>query len=57
LGPAVSKDQQSKVLEYIEVGKREGARVVAEGRLPSDPALAGGFFVPNRIPAQPLMRF
>jgi acyl-CoA reductase-like NAD-dependent aldehyde dehydrogenase len=49
VGPAVSKEQQSKVLKYIEVGKREGARVVAEGRLPSDPALAGGFFVPPTL--------
>jgi acyl-CoA reductase-like NAD-dependent aldehyde dehydrogenase len=45
VGPAVTKAQQEKVLEYIDVGKREGARVAAEGRLPSDPALAGGFFV------------
>jgi len=49
VGPAVSKEQQSKVLKYIEVGKREGARVVAEGRLPSDPALAGGFCVPPTL--------
>jgi acyl-CoA reductase-like NAD-dependent aldehyde dehydrogenase len=49
VGPAVSKAQQSKVLEYIEVGRREGARVVAEGRLPSDPSLAGGFFVPPTL--------
>jgi acyl-CoA reductase-like NAD-dependent aldehyde dehydrogenase len=45
VGPVVTKVQQSKVLEYIEIGKREGAKVVAEGRLPSDPALAQGFFV------------
>jgi acyl-CoA reductase-like NAD-dependent aldehyde dehydrogenase len=49
VGPVVSKDQQSKVLKYIELGKREGARVVAEGRLPSDPALVGGFFVPPTL--------
>jgi acyl-CoA reductase-like NAD-dependent aldehyde dehydrogenase len=48
VGPAVSKDQQSKVLEYIAVGKREG-KLAAEGRLPSDPALAGGFFVPPTL--------
>ncbi len=45
VGPVVTKAQQSKVLEFIEIGKREGAKVIAEGRLPSDPTLAGGFFV------------
>ncbi len=49
VGPVVTKAQQSKVLEYIEIGRREGARVVAEGRLPSEPALAGGFFVPPTL--------
>jgi acyl-CoA reductase-like NAD-dependent aldehyde dehydrogenase len=51
VGPSVSKAQQTKVLEYIEIGRREGARVVAEGRLPSDPSLAGGFFVPPTLMA------
>jgi hypothetical protein len=49
VGPVVTKAQQSKVLNYIEIGKQEGARVVAEGRLPSDPALAQGFFVPPTL--------
>jgi len=49
VGPVVTRAQQSKVLEYIEIGRREGATVVAEGRLPSDPALGGGFFVPPTL--------
>ena len=45
VGPVVSKAQQERVLKYIEIAKQEGARTVAEGRLPTDPALAGGFYV------------
>jgi acyl-CoA reductase-like NAD-dependent aldehyde dehydrogenase len=45
VGPVVTKAQQEKVRGYIEVGKQEGATVAAEGDLPSDPALANGFFV------------
>lgn len=49
VGPVVTQAQQKKVLGYIEIGKREGARVAAEGRLPSDPALRNGFFVPPTL--------
>ena len=45
VGPVVSKAQQTKVKNYIEIGKQEGATVAAEAQLPSDPALADGFFV------------
>jgi acyl-CoA reductase-like NAD-dependent aldehyde dehydrogenase len=45
VGPVVSKRQQAKVKNYIEIGKQEGATVAAEAQLPSDPALANGFFV------------
>ncbi len=31
MGPVVSADQMAKVLEYIETGKREGAKLVAGG--------------------------
>jgi acyl-CoA reductase-like NAD-dependent aldehyde dehydrogenase len=45
VGPVVSKAQQTKVKNYIEIGKQEGATVAAEAQLPSDPALANGYFV------------
>jgi acyl-CoA reductase-like NAD-dependent aldehyde dehydrogenase len=45
VGPVVTKAQQAKVLNYIKIGKQEGAKVVAEGQLPTDPTLADGFFV------------
>jgi acyl-CoA reductase-like NAD-dependent aldehyde dehydrogenase len=45
VGPQVSKAQQEKVLQYIELGKKECATVAAEGSLPSDPKLKDGYFV------------
>jgi acyl-CoA reductase-like NAD-dependent aldehyde dehydrogenase len=49
IGPVVTKAQQQKVLEYIRVGEAEGAKIAAQAALPSDPALAGGFFVPPTL--------
>ncbi len=46
LGPVVSARQQQRVLKYIKIGLEEDrARLVAGGRVPSDPALANGFYV------------
>ncbi len=46
LGPVVSARQQQRVLNYIRIGLEEdGARLVAGGRVPADPALKNGFFV------------
>lgn len=46
LGPVVSARQQKRVLDYIRIGLEEDkARLVAGGRIPSDPALQNGFFV------------
>lgn len=45
IGPMVTAQQRARVLDYIETGKAEGAEIVAEGKLPSDPALENGFFV------------
>ena len=46
LGPVVSARQQQRVLNYIRIGLEEDkARLVAGGKVPSDPALKNGFFV------------
>ena len=46
LGPVVSARQQERVLKYIDIGLHEDkARLVAGGKIPSDPALKDGFFV------------
>ncbi len=42
-GPQVSKRQQDRVLGYIEQGKKEGARLVCGGGVPSH--LTKGFYV------------
>lgn len=43
MGPLISKKQQNRVLEYIELGKKEGARLLAGGNARTD--MGGGFFV------------
>lgn len=44
MGCLVSQAQLDKVSQYVDVARREGARLVLGGRRPQDPALAGGFF-------------
>lgn len=48
MGPLVTREHQQKVLEYIDIGKRE-ARLVVGGGTPRDSALAKGFFVEPTI--------
>ncbi|HUA88870.1 MAG TPA: aldehyde dehydrogenase family protein, partial [Steroidobacteraceae bacterium] len=43
MGPVISARQQARVLEYIEIGKREGARLVCGGGRPAH--LRRGFYV------------
>jgi len=45
VGPAVTAVQQKRVLEYIKIGLSEGAQIAAQAELPSDPLLAGGYWV------------
>jgi acyl-CoA reductase-like NAD-dependent aldehyde dehydrogenase len=46
LGPVVSERQQQRVLNYIRIGLEEDkARLVAGGKVPTDPALKNGYFV------------
>ncbi len=45
MGAIVSRAQQEKILRYIEIAKSEGAQLVYGGKVPTDPALAGGFYV------------
>ncbi|MBW1598241.1 aldehyde dehydrogenase family protein [Streptomyces sp. JJ38] len=43
-GPLVSAAHLAKVEAYVELGRKEGARLVAGGSRPQDPELQGGFF-------------
>ncbi|MBF6604483.1 MAG: aldehyde dehydrogenase [Chloroflexi bacterium] len=45
VGTLVSLRQRERVMDYIEIGIREGATVVVGGDIPSDPALAGGAYL------------
>jgi acyl-CoA reductase-like NAD-dependent aldehyde dehydrogenase len=45
IGPMVTRQQQERVLAYVATGVEEGAQVVAEGTLPDDERLRGGYFV------------
>ena len=43
MGPVISKGQLDKVLEYVESGKKDGAKLIAGGDRPAN--LSKGFFV------------
>jgi len=45
VGAMTSREQYRKVLDYIELGRQEGARVACGGGPPRDEALANGLFV------------
>ena len=45
VGALISQEHLDKVMSYIEAGKTAGAKLVIGGVRPSDPALAGGYFV------------
>jgi alpha-ketoglutaric semialdehyde dehydrogenase len=45
MGPQVSADQQKTVLDYIEIGKGEGAEIVLGGGVPAGAGYESGFYV------------
>ncbi|MDB5967018.1 MAG: aldehyde dehydrogenase family protein [Polaromonas sp.] len=45
MGAIISRAQQDKIMRYIDIAKSEGAQLAYGGNIPSDPALAGGFYV------------
>ncbi len=47
LGAIVSEDQMNKVLEYVDVGKKEGAKLVAGGERASVGNGKGAFILPT----------
>lgn len=46
VGPQVSRAQKKRILDYIELGKKEGARVVAQAPMPEGKEFEDGFFAP-----------
>lgn len=45
VGPLVSPAQRQRVLDYLDIGVREGATIAAQAPLPDDADLAGGYWV------------
>ena len=45
MGPLVSKAQHDKVVDYIRIGREEGANLACGGGVPSLQGFEGGFFV------------
>jgi acyl-CoA reductase-like NAD-dependent aldehyde dehydrogenase/alcohol dehydrogenase class IV len=43
-GPIVSKKQLDTIMSYIEIGKKEGAKLACGGKQPNNPKLKGGFY-------------
>uniref|UniRef100_A0A831TDE9 5-carboxymethyl-2-hydroxymuconate semialdehyde dehydrogenase n=1 Tax=Thermorudis peleae TaxID=1382356 RepID=A0A831TDE9_9BACT len=58
VGPLIHTRHLERVMGYLEVGQREGARLAAGGRRPDDPALArGNYLLPTLfVDARPEMR-
>jgi betaine-aldehyde dehydrogenase len=49
MGAIISKAQWDRIMSYIELGKKEGARLLTGGKAPVDPRLANGFFIEPTI--------
>ena len=49
VGPLVNRAQRDQVHSYVEIGKKEGARLVAGGSPAEDGALADGHFYPPTL--------
>lgn len=49
MGPLISRPHLEKVMSYIELGVREGGRVLTGGKRPDDPALARGNYLQPTI--------
>ena len=58
MGAIINKTQFDRVVSYIESAKSEGARLVAGGGRPADPALAKGLYIEPTVFAdvKPTMR-
>jgi acyl-CoA reductase-like NAD-dependent aldehyde dehydrogenase len=58
MGPLISERQRARVLDYVEIGIKEGARLVAGGRIPEAMKDTGGYYFEPTVFAdvQPSMR-
>lgn len=52
VGPVISAAHRDRVESYVELGRKEGARVVAGGERPAGPGLDRGFYVAPTLLAE-----
>ena len=52
MGPVISESQMNKILEYVNIGIREGAKLICGGKRMVQNGLDNGFFVEPTILAQ-----
>jgi (Z)-2-((N-methylformamido)methylene)-5-hydroxybutyrolactone dehydrogenase len=52
MGPVAFKEQLDKVLDYIRIGRKEGARLAYGGKRPEEEGLKDGYFVEPTIFAE-----
>lgn len=45
MGPLVTKEHKARVVDYINIGVKEGAKLLLDGREVKVPGLEGGYFV------------
>jgi betaine-aldehyde dehydrogenase len=45
MGPLISAKQRERVAGYVEIGKREGAKLLCGGGAPKSPKLSAGFYL------------
>jgi acyl-CoA reductase-like NAD-dependent aldehyde dehydrogenase len=54
MGPLTSSGHRRKVLQYVEVAKKEGSEILTGGKVPDNPALKDGYyFEPTVVTAKP----
>jgi acyl-CoA reductase-like NAD-dependent aldehyde dehydrogenase len=49
IGPMVDARQRDRVLHYLDIALKEGARIVMQGKLPTDPRFKNGYWVAPTI--------
>ncbi len=49
IGPMVDARHRDKVLSYIAIAVKEGARIHAQGQTPTEPRLQAGYWVPATV--------
>jgi acyl-CoA reductase-like NAD-dependent aldehyde dehydrogenase len=52
VGPMVDARQRDRILDYLQVGLDEGARLVTQAKLPDDDHLSDGFWVAPTVLAE-----